>query len=197
MKGEYGPRVEGDVETFTVKIDDIAQLLTAAPRDILSDQPHAYMGQSVLERVLDHYQHEKGLLKKRHRLVLLMPPDKIAPGLAERCQAAMGRYADTAITDNRFRMAALRRNGLRQIPYSLVFLSACILLGILLGSEAVSAIPTWVSTVVSEGAFIVGWVALWGPVDTLLFARFPLIGENLALLALKGTELEIRPQGAT
>lgn len=196
MKGEYGPRVEGDLEIFTAEIDDVRHLITAPPRDLLSEQPHVYMGQSVLERVLDHFQHEKGLDRTRHRLVLLMPPDKISSEAAERCKAAVERYVDTAIVDNRFRMVALRRRGLFQIPYALVFLVSCVLLGILLGSGAVSNnIPMWLSGVLAEGAFIVGWVALWGPVDTLLFARFPLMKENAALRALRGTEIEIRPRG--
>lgn len=193
MKG-YRPEVEGGLETFTVEIDDVSQLLTVAPKDLFSDQPHIYMGQPVLERVLEHFHHEKGLAKRRHRLVLLMPSEKISEGLTERCRAAVERYADTAIADNKFRMADLRRNGLLQLPYALVFLIACMLLGALLSSETVPGIPSWLNTVLVEGVFIVGWVALWGPADILLFARFPLLKENRAFEALRRTAVEIRPR---
>lgn len=185
------------VETFVVEIDDIRHMLIAPPRDVFSTRPYVYMGQSVVDRLLEHFRKQKGLEKRRHRLVLLMPRDKITPNLSAECEAAMDRYTATRIKDNKNEMAAIRRRGLLQIPYAAIFLFVSSGLGVLFGSEAASGIHPMAATVLSEGFFIVGWVALWGPVETLLFGRFPLAAENRALEALERMSIEIRPREGT
>ena len=78
------------------------------------------------------------------------------------------------------------------IPYAMVFLIASVGIGILIGSEVLPGIPPLWATVLSEGMFIVGWVAMWGPLDTLLFGRFPYRVEIRALQALERMTIEIR-----
>ncbi len=182
------------VETYHVEIDDVRYMLIEPPRDIFSERPYVYMGQSVVERLLEHFKKQKGLKKRRHRLILLMPRDKITPGLSQELEAALDRYTATKIKEDLNEMAAIRRRGLLQIPYALVFLGTSVALGLILGSAAISSVPPVIATVLSEGLFIVGWVAMWGPADTLLFGRFPLVVENRALRALERMTIEIRPR---
>ncbi len=191
-----GDRIEEDVdgsETFFVEIDDIRYMMMAPQRDVFSTQPYVYMGQSVVDRMLEHFKLQKGLEKQKHKLVLLMHRGKITPNLSKECEEAMDRYTATKIKDNQNRMAAIRRRGLLEIPYAMVFLIFSVSLGFLFRSEAVTILPTMLASVLSEGFFIIGWVALWAPTETLLFERFPLMGENRALRALERMEIEIRP----
>ena len=188
---------QDDIETFRVEIDDIRYMLIAPPRDVFSKRKYVYMGQSVVDRLLEHFLMQKGLSKQKHRLVLLMPPDKITPALSQELEAALDRYTATKIKDNRNEMAAIRRRGMRQIPYALVFLAISVGFGLLLGAGSISNIPPVPATVLSEGLFIVGWVAMWGPLDTLLFGRFPLAAENRALQALERMEIRIEPREST
>ena len=188
-------RVEMDqegVETFVVEIEDIRHLLMAPPRDVYSSQPYMYMGQSVVDRLLEHFAQEKRPESKRHRLILLMPEDRVAGDMSARCEEALDRYTSTKIDDNLKKMAAIRRRGLFMIPYAMLFLVASVGIGILIGSEVLPGIPPLWATVLSEGMFIVGWVAMWGPLDTLLFGRFPYRVEIRALQALERMTIEIR-----
>jgi hypothetical protein len=191
MSGRNCPE---DVETFNVEIDDVRFMLIDPPRDIFSKRKYVYMGQSVVGRLLEHFMQEKGLAKRRHKLVLLMPPEKITPNLSQELEAALDRFAATKIQDNRNEMAAIRRRGILQIPYALIFLGTSIGFALLLGSEIITNLPPVMANVLSEGLFIVGWVAMWGPLDTLLFGRFPLMAENRALEALERMTIEIRPR---
>lgn len=186
------PTLDGGVETFEVQVDDILYLTEPPPRDIFSDQTYVNLGQPVLDFVVDYVENEKGMWKKDHKLVLIMPSDKITPGLNSQCEAAIDRYADIMITDNRHRMAGVRRKGLLQIPYSMIFLTACVGLGLAFGNQIFSVVPEYLSTVLGEGFFIIGWVALWGPTESLLFERSPYIWRNRALKALKRMTVEIR-----
>lgn len=195
MSWTFGPTVDGDVVTFALEIDDIEELYVAPKMDLFSERPNRYMGRSVLEMVVDFLENEKWLNRKTHRLVLSMPREKIAPDLSKRCEAALDRYCAMRIKHNQFHKAALRRKGLLQVPYAMAFLIATMGLGILFGSELVPGISSWLAVILSEGFFIIGWVALWGPADSLLFARFPLIWNNRALRALERVEVEVRPRG--
>lgn len=186
-------RHNDEVETIVFDIDDIRHMLIAPERNIYSTNPIVYMGQSVVDRLLERFKQEKGLNRRNFRLVLLMPREKIAPYLSEDFEAALDRFTATKIGDNKRRMAAIRREGMLQIPYALVFLTTSMGLGLLFGSEYFrESLPIF--SVISEGAFIVGWVALWGPVETLLFGHFPYLRENRALRALERMKIEIRPR---
>jgi hypothetical protein len=191
-----GDRIEVDEdgsETVFVEIDDIRHMMMAPPRDIFSTRPYVYMGQSVVDRLLEHFKLQKGLERQKHRLVLLMRPDMITPNLSEEFEAAMDRYTKTKIEDNQNKMAAIHRRGILEIPYAMIFLIISVSLGFVFRSEAITGIPSVWASVLSEGFFIVGWVAMWGPLDTLLFERFPLKGENRALRALERMKIEVRP----
>lgn len=184
-------------EIHRVEIDDVRHMLIAPSRDIFSKRPYVYMGQSVVERLLDYFHKQKGLRKRKHKLILLMPPDKITPNLSKEIEEALDRFTATRIKDNLNEMAAIRRRGILQIPYALIFLGISVGFAILLGSASITSIPPVVANVLSEGLFIVGWVAMWGPLDTLLFARFPLAARNHALQALERMTIEIEPREDT
>lgn len=181
-------------EIHRVEIDDVSHMLIAPSRDIFSRRPYVYMGQSVVERLLDYFLKQKELKKKKHKLILMMPPEKITPDLSREIEEALDRFTATKIKDNLNEMAAIRRRGILQIPYALIFLGISVGFGFLLGSGSIVSIPPVAADVLSEGLFIVGWVAMWGPLDTLLFARFPLAARNRALQALERMKIEIEPR---
>ena len=181
-------------EVFIIDIDDIRELLIAPPRDIFSDRPHVYMGQSVVDRLLEHFMHQFELKSQKHRMVLRMPSEKITPDLSARCEEALDRYTSTKIHDNDCRKRAVRRRGLLEIPVALLFLIASVTFGFLIGSQVITGLPSWGPLVLKEGFFIFGWVAMWGPVDTLLFGTLELSGENRALRALERTAVVIQPR---
>jgi hypothetical protein len=122
------------------------------------------------------------------QLTILLPPDQITPGLAEEVQGAIRRYCRVKLGDNEMQLRNIRWNGIRQIPFGFVFLAVCITLGTIFGQ--VSA--RW-GSVLNEGFYIIGWVSLWGPTETLLFDPLPIKRENKILEIMMNIPLVIQP----
>ncbi len=53
------------------------------------------------------------------------------------------------------------------------------------------------ATAISEGLYVIGWVSLWGPTDTLLFEPMELRTENKLLAMMEKVEIEVRPSSAS
>ncbi len=87
----------------------------------------------------------------------------------------------------------IRWKGIRALPFSFIFLGACIAVGTFLGSGIVSFIPSWLGSALNEGFYIIGWVGLWDPTETLLFDPLPVKNENKILQELMTIPIDIQP----
>ena len=56
---------------------------------------------------------------------------------------------------------------------------------------ASSSGPSWARTFFSEGLIIVGWIALWHPVDMLFFERLPLLREQRVLRRIQNADVRV------
>jgi hypothetical protein len=84
-----------------------------------------------------------------------------------------------------------RRRTLRAGRFSLI-VGTAVLLAALALSEAVSRMTTGgLATILEEGLTIVGWVALWRPLDLLLFERWGLRREITLYQRLEEMEVEV------
>lgn len=106
----------------------------------------------------------------------------------------VSKYCSTQIHDNENRIRIIHRKGLRQIPYSLTILFSCIGLGLFFGLERFIELKSIVASALSEGFYIIGWVALWGPIDTLLFEPMEVRRESKILALVNRIEIEVVPQ---
>lgn len=105
-----------------------------------------------------------------------IPASERAPDLEERCRGALRAVLDRRIARNRNDARSLRREGYATLWRGLLFLALC-----LLGSRLMEAIhfaPGFVERFIDEGLVIAGWVALWYPLDVLLYQRWPLARER-------------------
>lgn len=83
----------------------------------------------------------------------------------------------------------LRARGRQSLIVGLLFLAICLGLGEFV-SRLGSAGP--VAGVLREGLIIVGWVALWRPLDTLLYEWWPIRRRERLLRRLAAAEVTIR-----
>jgi hypothetical protein len=185
-----------DVE-ISVEVNDIDQILKAPERDPYSSNPLEYMGQSALERCLKIVQQDRHWNRKRYRFVLLTPPDQVGVRDVIEIKQAIRRFCDTQIGDNMSQLQVIRRKGIMQLPFALAILFIAVTSGVIIGSEFFVEKSPLVATAVSEGLYIIGWVALWGPTDTLLFEPIELKKENMVLRAIEDVEIELRSKKTT
>jgi hypothetical protein len=51
--------------------------------------------------------------------------------------------------------------------------------------------PEWLGQLVVEGLVIVGWIALWHPVDMLCFDRLPLLRDKRVLVRVQQAQITL------
>ena len=180
-----------DENHFILEIDDLRFLLVDPDIDPFSERPMEYMGQSGLTRMTNMFKPNIGWQRKKNRLTLLMIPEKVTPTTASEAKAMLNRRFDRQIIDNENRLRIIRHQGFSQIPRAFLFLLICISLGLFFGLEEFFVIAPIVATALSEGFYIIGWVSLWGPTDTLLFEPIPLRRENKVMRLLMNMEVEV------
>jgi len=65
----------------------------------------------------------------------------------------------------------------------------------MIGREfALSWVPSAVQRILSEGLLIIGWVAMWGPLEVFLYGWWPIAGTCRILERLADLEVEVRPR---
>ena len=119
---------------------------------------------------------------------IVLPASERAPDLEQTCRGALRAVLDRRLERNRNDARSLRHEGYATLWRGLVFLALC-----LLGSRImadVTLLPGFVEHFIDEGLVIAGWVALWYPLDVLLYQRWPLARERRLYESLRDMQLE-------
>lgn len=106
-------------------------------------------------------------------------------------QTAIQTHFREELAENEDRLRTLGQKGVWS------FLVAMLVVGLLIViSEAVLRLGQGrLVTVLSESLIIVAWVTLWGPAETLLFARFPIWRERDLARSLAVAKVELKEKG--
>lgn len=106
-----------------------------------------------------------------------------------RISRAMSGFADARAGALQRERDRIRRLGLKELVFGLSFLAVCLVAG---GAAAALEIgPSWFRTFVIEGLVIVGWIALWHPVDMLFFERLPIVREQRILARIGSATVQL------
>ena len=84
--------------------------------------------------------------------------------------------------------AACARKATRRSGAGSRFLALCLLGSRLIGAQEL--LPGFIGRYLDEGLVIGGWVALWYPLDVLLYQRWPLARERRLYESLRDMEIE-------
>ena len=122
------------------------------------------------------------------RLVIMLPESELARPEAAHVEASIrNHFALRERTEHR-RLRAEWQRGRISLLIGLGFLVVCLgLRELLLSSES----P--VSRILAEGLLIVGWVAMWGPLDVFLYGWWPIAGRRRLFASLAQLDVELRP----
>jgi hypothetical protein len=123
-------------------------------------------------------------------LILEFPAADLDDDLADRASAALTAYAGSRIATLEREKERIRRRGMKELVYGLLFLGGCLVGSALLGGTDWG--PAWFTEFLSEGLIIIGWIALWHPGDMLLFERWPLIREQRLLSRLQEATVSVQ-----
>lgn len=163
-------------------LNDLGELFEAPAADPLKGR---FETRSGLDRVRDAARTSRVPL----RLDLTVLEGPVAPGDQERAARAVQGYCAHTIEQLTRELHRVSTVGRKGMIFGLSFLAVC-----LVASGAVSALhggPEWLRESLSEGLIIIGWIALWHPVDALFFDRLPLVKEKRVLRRVQHAEVRV------
>jgi hypothetical protein len=189
-----GVEYQGDEVNITIEVNNIDQIIIAPEKDPYSSNPIEYMGHSALERCFMIVSQDRHWNRKTYRFIFLVPPDQVGKRSVVDIKQAIRRFCKTQREDNEAKLKVIRRKGMKQLPYAIAILFIFVTSGVIIGSDAFVEMSPLLATSISEGLYIIGWVSLWGPTDTLLFEPVELKRENKVLKMIEEVEIDVVPR---
>lgn len=122
---------------------------------------------------------------KPTRLVVYLPAGERQGEEARTLPEALANYFRYRGGQTRVELARLLRRALANLAIGLIFLFACLSLRSSLEAAGIGALIT-------EGLLIIGWVALWRPVEMLLYDWWPVLRRARRFEAIARMPVELR-----
>lgn len=123
------------------------------------------------------------------KLVFHVPSSEVPRGpLAGALARAVTTYFGSRRDEEARKLTSLMREGRQALIIGLAFLFACGALGWV----ALQQFPEPLGSFLDEGLLIIGWVALWRPVEMLLYDWRPIRREKKMLDKLANVPVEFR-----
>jgi hypothetical protein len=124
------------------------------------------------------------------RIEVTMPPTEVDEGTAERITDTLRRYCDNRIAYNKRERRAVRYDGLWSlrlgVPIAILGLIAVVNTVTIAGQGNINlAFDTL--------GWVLVWVGLWFPLDTILFSPLAYGRENRSLTLLREAEIVVAP----
>jgi hypothetical protein len=122
---------------------------------------------------------------QRARIVIQLPEAELATDDARSLPESIAHYFGYRAQQTRVELGRLLRLALANLGIGLVFLGACLALRrSLLASDS--------HELLAEGLLIIGWVALWRPVEMFLYDWWPLLRRRRRFESLARMRVEVR-----
>ena len=185
---------QSNVKDVTISLKTIEQLFIAPEVNPFAEDEVELLGEPALLRVLKRT--EPGFFRRggKIRLMVLLPSDQITPDLPEQVDAAIRRYCQARIADNRLQIRRTIWSGLRALPFGLIFLGISMGLSALFNSQLLTFIPDGLNNLLAEGFVVFGWIALWNPVSAFIYDWVPFWREMQVYRYMMAMEIQFRPQ---
>ncbi len=175
-------RREGDTWLIEIRLREVRQLfhhLDPAPfrEKDLDPAAEAYIEEAVREIGPRH----------RCRLVVHLPATECRSEDARTLPAAFAHYFEYRAQQSQVELRRLLARGLVSLVIGLAFMFACLSLRrwlTALGSNGV----------IAEGLLLIGWVALWRPVEIFLYDWWPIRRQQGRFESIARMQVEIRSE---
>jgi len=128
------------------------------------------------------------LAGKKIRLVVMLSQPELALSSAADIAKSIHHHFEWREQAERRRLHAELRRGRRSLLVGLAFLASC-----LIGRELLPPPDTAFGSIVREGLLIVGWVAMWGPLEIFLYGWWPIAVRRRLFQRLAKVDIEVRP----
>ncbi|MBL6617377.1 MAG: hypothetical protein ISP45_25415 [Reyranella sp.] len=122
------------------------------------------------------------------RLVIMLPESELARPEAAHVPSSIHHHFELRSESERRQLRAMWRRGRTALLIGVVFLALC-----LVGRSLLLTSGSTMAHIVAEGLLIVGWVAMWGPLDIVLYGWWPIRSRIRLFDRLSRLDVEMRP----
>ncbi len=122
------------------------------------------------------------------RLVVMLPDTELTRPEAQQVPASIRHHFELRHDSEHRQLRALWRRGRLSLLIGITFLASCLLARTLLID-----MPSPAAHILAEGLLIVGWVAMWGPLDIFLYGWWPIHARCKLFDRLARLDVEVRP----
>ncbi len=175
-------RLEGGSWLIELKLREVRQMfhhLDPAPFREKDLDPAA-------EQYIEAAVREIGM-ERNTKLLIHLPAEACTSEDARTLPAAIAHYFDYRALQSHVELHRLLRRGLAMLAIGLLFLFACLSLrSVFAGIEG--------DGMIAEGLLIIGWVALWRPVETFLYDWWPVLRQKRRFEAMARMPVQVLPE---
>lgn len=164
------------------------------PRQLFNNLDPAPFRDKDLESAAEYYIVEavRELGPRRNaRLVVHLPAAAAETPDAQSIPDAVHNYFAYCVERAGNELRALLQAGLVSLGIGLTFLALCLTIRELIGGAAAQGPARYV---LQEGLLIMGWVAMWRPVQILLYEWWPIARRRTLFRAIERMPIEVRPR---
>ena len=177
---------EQSPQVIALALTSPEEMFVLAPADLFSEYRNFMTGLEYCISVL-----RSGRSRGPVRINLSLPADQVSEGMDQRIVRTLNRYCEHRIAYNQRERRAVRLDGLFSLWIGLPIVVLGFLLVIVKGSIVGSTGNA--NLVLDSGGWVLVWVGLWFPLDTLLFTPLSYGRENRVLKRLRTADIVIEP----
>ena len=122
------------------------------------------------------------------RLIIKLPEDQVARPEARQIPASIRHHFELRREGERRSLRATWERGRMALLIGVAFLAAC-----LFARNLLQGFDSTAAHIVAEGLLIVGWVAMWGPLDIILYGWWPIWSRYKLFDRLAKLDVEVQP----
>ena len=131
--------------------------------------------------------------RRKAHVCVYLPPEIVAQeGTEQVVRSTLSLYCRATLRHLDNEIGGIKRQVLRTLWFGFGVLLAALTLVIVI--ERAPGVPSVLSDYLTEGLFIVGWVAAWFPIDMALYSRRPMHRDKSIYRTLMSASVEIRAE---
>ena len=165
------------------------EMFVLAPADLFSESRNWMTGLEYSISVL-----RSGRSKGPVQIEMALPAQQISEGIEQRVRRTLTRYCDHRISYNQRERRAVRLDGVVSLWIGLPIVVLGFILVIVKGSIVGSTGNA--NLVLDTGGWVLVWIGLWFPLDTLIFTPLSYGRENRVLKRLRTADVIVEAQPA-
>jgi hypothetical protein len=183
---DHSVMTEQSPQVISLSLTTPEEMFVLAPADLFSEYRNFMTGLEYCISVL-RSQRSTGPV----RIELALPAERISGGMDERIRRTLNRYCDHRIAYNQRERRAVRLDGIFSLWIGLPIVVLGFVL-VIVKSNIVGASGN-ANLVLDTGGWVLVWLGIWFPLDTLLFTPLSYGRENRALKRLRTADVFLEP----